>query len=82
NTGLTATTTSNSELIFAGLGVPNASTATATAGTGFQLLLQDAPQNTSRAATEGQITAVSGQYAGTFSLSAGTNWSAVAATFK
>jgi len=82
NTGLTATTTSNSELIFAGLGVPNASTATATAGTGFQLLLQDAPQNTSRAATEGQITAVSGQYAGTFSLSAGTNWSAVVATFK
>jgi len=82
NTGLTATTTSNSELIFAGLGVPNASTATATAGTGFQLLLQDAPPNTSRAATEGQITAVSGQYAGTFSLSAGTNWSAVAATFK
>ena len=82
NTGLTATTASNSELVFAGLGVPNASTATATAGTGFQLLLQDAPPNTSRAATEGQITAVSGQYAGTFSLPAGTNWSAVIATFK
>jgi Putative Ig domain len=82
NTGLTATTASNSELVFAGLGVPNANTATVTAGTGLQLLLQDAPPNTSRAATEGQITAVSGQYAGTFTLSAGTNWSAVVATFK
>jgi len=82
NSGLTATTTSNNELVFAGLGLPNNSTATVTAGTGFQLLLQDAPPNTSRAATEGQIVAVSGQYAGTFSPSAGTNWSAVVATFK
>jgi len=82
NTGLTAATTSNNELVFAGLGVPNASTATVTAGTGFQLLLQDAPPNTSRAATEGRIVSVSGQYAGTFSLSASTNWSAVVATFK
>jgi len=81
NTGLTATTTSNNELVFAGLGLPS-NAGTVTAGTGFQLLLQDAPPNTSRAATEGQITAVSSQYAGTFSLSAGTNWSAVVATFK
>jgi hypothetical protein len=82
NTGLTATTTSNNELVFAGLGLPNNSTTPATAGAGFQLLLQDAPPNTSRAATEGQIVSVSGQYGGTFSLSAGANWSAVVATFK
>ena len=82
NTGLTATTASNNELVFAGLAVPNNSTATATAGTGFQMLLQDAPPNTSRAATEGQIVSITGQYAGTFSLSASTNWSAVVATFK
>src|SRR5712692_32748 len=81
NTGLTAATTSNNELVFAGLGLPNNSTATVTAGTGFQLLLQDAPPNTSRAATEGEIVSVSGQYAGTFSLSAKTKWSAVVATF-
>jgi hypothetical protein len=82
NSGLTPTTTSANELVFAGLGVPNNSTATATAGTGFQLLLQDAPPNTSRAATEGQIVSATGQYGGTFSLSASANWSAVAATFK
>jgi len=82
NTGLTATTTSSNELVFAGLGEVNNSTATATAGAGFQILLQDAPPNTSRAATEGQIVSVSGQYAGTFSLSASTNWSAVVAIFK
>jgi hypothetical protein len=82
NTGLTPTTTSNNELVFAGLGLGGASTVTVTAGTGFQLLLQDAPPNIPRAATEGQIVSVSGQYAGTFSLGASTNWSAVVATFR
>jgi hypothetical protein len=82
NSGLTATTTSNSELVFAGLGIPSASQVTVTAGSGFALLLQDASPNTSRGATEGKAVAAAGQYAGTFNLTGSAQWSTVVATFK
>lgn len=80
NSGLTPMTASASELVFAGLGLPATSTVSASAGTGFNMLLQDA--GTSRSATEARITGSTGQYAGTFSLSGSTNWTSVVAVFK
>lgn len=82
SSGLTGTTTTANELVFAGLGLPNASTLTVTTGAGFIMLQQDAAPDTSRAAAEAKTVSTTGQYSGTFSLSGSTNWSAVAATFK
>ena len=80
SSGLTPTTTSSTELIFAGLGMANNTTVTVTAGSGYTMLLQDT--GTSRAASEGKTSSATGQFAGTFTLSGSTNWSAVVATFK
>ena len=80
--GPTPTTASQHELVFAGLGLPASSTQTVTATSGFTLLQQDPPPNHSRGADEHAIVTTTGQYAGTFTLSGATNWSAVVATFK
>ncbi len=78
--GPTATTTSASELVFAATGLPaTAYKGTVTAGVGYTLQQQDT--GNSRAATETATVTATGSYAGTFSLSASTNWTAVVATF-
>jgi len=82
NSGSTGVTASTNELIFAGLGLPSSSTATVTAGSGFTVVLQDANQNGSRAASENGITGAPGAYSGTFTLSGSTEWSCAAATFR
>jgi hypothetical protein len=53
---------------------------TVNAGTGYNLQLQDT--NTSRAANETALLSAPGQTNGTFTLSGGTNWTAIMATFK
>ncbi|MGI8987953.1 MAG: S8 family serine peptidase [Bryobacteraceae bacterium] len=80
NSGSAAATASGKELLFAGAGFPYSYSGTVAAGGGFILQQQDTA--TSRAASEAAIVASPGSYAGTFSLSPSTNWSAVAATFK
>src|SRR5215469_13774913 len=82
NTGLTPATTAANELVFAGLGLPASSSVTMSAGSGFTLLEQDTATSTSRATNEDQVVNPMGQYAGTFTLSGSSNWSAVVATFK
>jgi hypothetical protein len=82
SSGLTLATAANNELVFAALGLPSSSSVQVSPGAGFTLLQQDAPPNTSRAGTEASAVIVTGQYAGTFSLSAAANWSAVVATFR
>jgi RHS repeat-associated protein len=77
-----ATITAASELLFAGVGLPSSSTATVTAGTGFAIQLQNTTSGGPRAANETRTVTATGAYAGTFSLSANANWSAVLATFK
>lgn len=78
-TGLITTTSAN-ELEFAAAGFPATSfTGTVAPGPGYTLEQQDT--GTSRAATEDAILSVTGQYAGRFSLSNSTSWSAVVATF-
>ena len=79
SSGATATTVSANELVFAALGLPGSYTGTVAAGSGYVLQLQDT--GSSRAATEAAVVTSTGSYAGTFSLSAGTNWTAVVATF-
>ena len=80
STGPTATTTSTNELVVAGAGFVNNYNGTVIAGSGYTLQQQDT--GTSRAANEGGVGSSIGAYAGTFSLSSSTNWSAVVATFK
>jgi hypothetical protein len=83
SSGATATTTSNNELVFAGVGLPASSTRTATAGSGFTMLQQNnGVPSTSRAANEHLFAASTGQFSGTFTLSGTANWSAAVATFK
>src|SRR5215469_1908592 len=82
NTGLTPATTAANELVFAGLGLPASSSVTMSAGSGFALLQQDTATSTSRATNEDRVVNATGQYAGTFTLSGSSNWSAVVATFK
>lgn len=82
NTGLTSTTTSAHELLFAGLGLPAASYETVSSGSGFTLLQGDAYPNTSPADNESQITTAAGQYVGTFNMNYADYWTAVVATFK
>jgi len=79
NSGASAITTNANELVFAAAGFPNSYSGTATAGGGYTLQQQDT--GTSRAVTETTIVASTGTYAGTFTLSTSTNWSAVLATF-
>jgi hypothetical protein len=78
--GATATTVSANELVFAAVGLPASYTGTVTAGSGYALRQQDT--TSSRAANEAAVVSSTGSYAGTFGLSATTNWSAVVATFK
>ncbi len=75
----TITTSSASELLFAATGLPASYTGTTTAGSGYTLLQQNT--TSSRAASEGKSVSVAGTYAGNFSLSSSTNWSAALATF-
>jgi hypothetical protein len=81
SSGATATTTATNELVFAGLGLPSSSTTTVTAGASFTLEQQDTRSGGSRAASEDQLVTATGAYAGSFTLSAADNWSAVVATF-
>jgi hypothetical protein len=80
NSGMAATTTVANELVFAGLGVPNSYTGTVTAGSGYALAQQDA--GLSRSANQTAVTGSTGLFAGAFSLSSTTNWTAVLATFQ
>ena len=82
STGPAQTTTSARELVFGGVGLPASSTQTAAADTGFTLLQQDAPPDTSRAANVQVVVNTPAQYAASFSLSGVTNWTAVLATFQ
>jgi methionine-rich copper-binding protein CopC len=79
SSGTTSTTTTGNELLFAAVGLSSSYTGTVAAGTGYTLALQDT--GTSRAANEILATSSAGAYAGTFTLSTSTNWSAVLATF-
>ncbi len=79
STGLTGTTSSTTELLFAGVGLVSNYSGTVTAGAGFTLQMQNTAS--SRAANEAEAVTAAGSYSGTFSLSAATNWSAVVATF-
>jgi hypothetical protein len=80
NSGMTATTSSASELVFAATGLPANYTGTAAAGTGYTMLTQDT--GTSRAANETAIVSSTKSFATIFGLSPATNWAAVVATFK
>jgi hypothetical protein len=80
SSGVTPSTTSSHELLFAGLGMPATSTPTVTSGSGFSFLQQDT--NTSRAANESQIVNSVGRYAASFPLNGTTYWTAAIATFK
>ena len=79
STGPSGTTTNPNELVFVGLGMVNNFGGTVTVGNGYGLQLQDT--NTSRAANETLTVSSTGPFTGTFRLNAGTNWSAVLATF-
>ncbi len=79
NSGATAPTASPNELVFAATGLPASYKGTTTPGSGYTLQQQDT--GTSRAANEAAAVSATGSYAGTFSLSSSTNWSAVLATF-
>jgi len=52
------------------------------AGSGYQLELQDTVQYGSRTATEDRIATSTGAFSGAFSLNAAANWTCVVATFK
>ena len=80
NSGATAITASANELVFAGAGMTANYAGTATPGSGYTLQRQD--KGTSRAVNESAVVKSAGSYAGTFSLSSSTNWSAVVAAFK
>jgi Putative Ig domain/Bacterial Ig domain len=80
NSGPTPTTLSANELIFSGVALPSGYAGTATAGSGYTMVEQDS--NTSPAANETMAATSTGGFTGTFTLSSGTNWSAVTATFK
>ncbi|HWC19698.1 MAG TPA: hypothetical protein VG498_21980, partial [Terriglobales bacterium] len=81
NSGATQTTSSSTELIFGGVGLPASSTETVAADSGLTLLQQDPPTDHSRAANEQAIVSTVGSYSSSFTLSAATNWTAVLATF-
>ena len=74
------TTTSSNELAIAATGLPASFKGTVNSGAGYSLQAQDT--NTSRAANETGVLSAAGQTLGSFTLSFGTNWSAIVATFK
>src|SRR5207302_9919011 len=77
--GPTAKTTAAKELVFAGTGLPNNSTVSLTAGTGYTLAQQDT--NTSRAANETAAVSSVGAQTASFTLGGPTNYSCILATF-
>src|SRR5579864_9185983 len=79
NSGATATTLSANELVFAGMGLPSTYTGTVSTGTGYSFLQRDT--STSPADNEAQGVNATGAYAGTFTVTPSTNWSAIVATF-
>ncbi len=79
-TGATPTTSAANELIFVGAGFANDYAGTVSPGAGYSLQQQDS--GTSRAVSESELVSSKSSYTGKFSLNAGTNWSAVIATFK
>jgi hypothetical protein len=80
SSGATPTTTSASELVFAGFGFPASYTGTQTAGAGFTMVQNNT--GTSPGANESMLTTATGSYTGALSLSSSANWSAIVATFK
>jgi hypothetical protein len=80
NSGMTATTSSASELLFGATGLPSNHKGGVTAGTGYTMLLQDTGR--SDAANEGAIVSSTASFATIFSLSRTADWSAVVATFR
>jgi hypothetical protein len=80
SSGSTSVTSTASELVFAGVGLPASYSGTATAGGGF--VLGQRNTSTSPGATESALVTATGSYAGTFTLSSSANWSALVATFK
>jgi methionine-rich copper-binding protein CopC len=82
SSGATAATSSANELVFSGVGLPSSTSITVTAGSAYVLAQQDAKSGGSRAATEGAMVSTAGAYTGNFTLSAGTTWSAVVASFS
>ena len=82
SSGATAAAAGSGELVFAGLGVPNDSSVSVTAESGWKMELQDTIQYGSRAATEDTIGTTAGPFSGTFTLSGSANWCAVVAVFK
>jgi hypothetical protein len=80
SSGSTSVTSTASELVFAGVGLPASYSGTTTAGGGF--VLGQRNTSTSPGATESAVVTATGSYAGTFTLSSGANWSALVATFK
>lgn len=81
NSGATQSTSSASELVFGGVGLPASSTQTVASDSGFTLMQQDAPPDNSRAGNEQMIVSSTGSYASSFALSGVANWTAVLATF-
>jgi hypothetical protein len=79
SSGSTAVTTSATELVFAGLGLPASSTASIASGAGFTLLQQN--PSGSPGANESNPVSVMGSFTGTFTLSTSETWTAVVATF-
>ncbi len=79
STPVTAPTSTANELVFSGLGLPNAWNGTVTAGAGFTMQQQDT--GTSRSASEAQIAGTAGSFSGSFALSTSASWSAIVATF-
>ena len=73
------TTATANELVFAAAGFPNSYGGAVSAGNGFNVEQQNTA--TARSVTEDAITNTSGTFAGNFSLSSSTNWSAAIATF-
>jgi hypothetical protein len=80
SSGAAPVTASANELVFAAAGLPASYTGAIAAGSGYLMLQQDI--GTSRAADAGAIVSATGSFAAVFGLSAGTNWTAVLATFK
>src|SRR5262249_30131349 len=80
--GPTGMTSTDSELIFSGLGLSSSSSAVVTASSGYALEQQVSIPGGSRAATEDGASTSAGSFAGAFNLSAATNWSCALATFR
>jgi hypothetical protein len=80
NSGVTGSTSSANELVFAGASLTAYYNGTTTAGSGYAMLYQDT--GSSGAATEAGTVSSTGSFAGMFSLNPGADWAAVVATFK